>query len=256
MARHGREPTADADLESTYLAAVLPLHLGDEAEVMERGTGAVAGAAREGGLPLAGQPLADGVAQHDTGVGGKVRRGVEHLIRARPGVGATGDISDCVPGRLAGGDTDIAQQPQDLGDILQADEMELEVLARSDVAAPMSGVPVGDHRASVHLIGRDAPVGELDAHHVRFLLALAIDALHQTEGAELPHEPLFVPTEAAALPVEVIDLLLQGHQDTARVEIAGHGGMSPAAIRFLLLNSHRHTTCLDRTANKSTFPTE
>src|SRR3990170_1820108 len=112
LAGHGGETAADADLETAHLAAVLiPPDPGDEAEVMEGGAGAVAGAAGEGGLPLTREALADGVPEHVSGVGHEVGRGVKHLVGAGAGVGVAGVLlgKDGAGFHLVGGDAAVGE---------------------------------------------------------------------------------------------------------------------------------------------------
>ncbi len=206
---------------------------------MEWGAGAIAGAAGEGGLPLAGQALGDGVAQHVAGVGSQVGRGVEHLVGAGAGVGAAGDVADRVAARLAGGEAHASQKPHHLRRIVQVHEVKLEVLASGDVAAAVAGVLLGDDRAGLHLVGGDTAIRQFDADHLHVLLALAVDAVHQTEGAELVHKPFLVGAEAAGLALEVLDLLLQGDENAAGLEVGRHGGVGSVGIAWLLFNLHK-----------------
>ena len=77
-----------------------------------------------------------------------------------------------------------ADDAHDLGGVVQVDEVELEVLARGDVAAVEAGVLLGDLGQGVHLVRGHAAVGQLDAHHLVVFLALAVDAAREAEELE------------------------------------------------------------------------
>ena len=156
----------------------------DHADVVEHRLAAVGRAAGEVDLELAGQALRVRVAQQP--VGGRLgpRRDVELLLRARAGEVAAHDVADGVAARLARGQADRRQQAQDLGRLLELDEVELHVLAGGEVA-PAAGVGLGDVGERLELLGGDPAVRHLDAQHlVVAALALAVDALVQAEDAE------------------------------------------------------------------------
>ncbi len=76
------------------------------------------------------------------------------------------------------------QQAHDLGDALEVDEVELDVLAGRDVA-PATRVGLADVGHHVELLGGDGAVGRLDPHHLAVpALALAVDAVVQAEHPE------------------------------------------------------------------------
>ena len=77
-----------------------------------------------------------------------------------------------------------ARSRQEVGDALELDEVELDVLAGGQVA-PAPRVLLGDVRHGVELVGGQAAVGELGADHlVVAALALAVDAVVQAEDPE------------------------------------------------------------------------
>ena len=157
---------------------------GDDADVVEHRLAAVGRAAGEVDLELAGQPLAVRVAEQEVGGGLRPRRDVEHLLRARAGEVAAHDVAHGVAARLARRQADRRHQAQDLGRLLERDEVELHVLAGGEVA-PAAGVVVGDVRERVEVFGVDAAVRDLDAQHLgAAALALAVDAVVQAEDAE------------------------------------------------------------------------
>ena len=105
-------------------------------------------------------------------------------MRARAGEVAAHDVAHGVAARFAGREPDRRHQPQDLGCLLELDEVELHVLARGEVA-PAARVRLGDVGERLELLGRDATVRHLDAQHlVAAALALAVDAVIQSEDAE------------------------------------------------------------------------
>ena len=63
--------------------------------------------------------------------------------------------------------------------------VELEVLARRDVALAQRRVLLGEVGEGLHLLRRDAAEGKLHADHLDVGLALAVDALLQPEADEL-----------------------------------------------------------------------
>src|SRR6201999_1838030 len=70
-------------------------------------------------------------------------------------------------------------------------------------------------RERVHLLGRDAAEGELDADHLHVRLALAVDALLQAEADELVLGRLTVE-ELRRLGLEVLELALEDRDDVTR----------------------------------------
>ena len=85
--------------------------------------------------------------------------------------------------------------------------MELDVLARRDVALAQRREALGDLGEGVHLVGRDAAEGKLDPDHLHVGLALAVDALLEAEADELALLDLALD-EAVDVGVEVVELAL------------------------------------------------
>ena len=98
--------------------------------------------------------------------------------------------------------------------------MDLDVLSGGDVAAPQRRVVLGDRGHDVHLVGVDAAVRELDAHHLLVHLALAVGAHAQTERRELALEFLGVLPVAARFEAVVLDLFVQRDEDVPGFEVA------------------------------------
>jgi hypothetical protein len=156
----------------------------DDADVVEHRLAAVGGAAREVDLELARHALRDRVAQEE--VLGRLgpRADVEHLVRAGAGEVAAGDVAHGVAARFPAGEPDRREQAERLGGVLQLHEVELGVLPGGEVA-PAPGVLLGDVPEHLQLFGLDLAVGDLHPEHlVVAALALAVDALVQTEHAE------------------------------------------------------------------------
>ena len=94
------------------------------------------------------------------------------------------DVADGVAARLAAGQPDRRQVLHHVGDVVELDEVELQVLAGRDVP-PAAAVALADERHHLELLGRHRPVRHLDPHHlVGAALALAVDAVGQPEHAE------------------------------------------------------------------------
>ena len=183
--RVGAEAAGDEHPEAGLDGAVLVL-VGDrdDADVVEHGLAAVGGAAGEVDLELPGQALHQRVAQ-EVLVGGLGPGGdVEHLVGAGAGEVAALDVAVGVAAGLAARHADDGEVAHDVGDLLQLDEVELDVLAGRDVA-PAPAVGVGDVGHHVQLRRGHLPVGDLDPDHlVGAALALAVDAVGQAEHPE------------------------------------------------------------------------
>ena len=181
----GAQATGHEDPEAGLHAAVGtgPVD-GDDADVVEHGLAAVGDAAREVDLELAGQALGVRVAEEVAEGGLGPGADVEHLERAGAGQVAADDVADGVAARLPGGEPDRVELAHHVGDPLEVDEVELDVLPGGDVAPP-TRVRVGDVGQHLQLLGRDRAVGQLDPDHlVVAALALAVDAVVQAEDAE------------------------------------------------------------------------
>src|SRR5690606_9251796 len=96
----------------------------------------------------------------------RVGRDVERLVVADAGEGAGGDVTHRVAARLARGDAHGGQAAHQIRRVLDVDEVELDVLARRDVQDRVR-VLLGEIRGHFDLLGRELPVGDLDAHHAR-----------------------------------------------------------------------------------------
>ena len=136
-------------------------------------------------LELARQLLADGVTEEESRCRFRVRRDVEDRVRAEPRHLIGGDVADGVAASLARCQPYLSQLAQHGGRIGQLDVVELDRLARGDVADFARRVPVRDVANDVELLGRHGAMGDLDADHLGVVLPLAVDTVLETEGPEV-----------------------------------------------------------------------
>ena len=199
--RVGAEAAGDVDAEAALdLAVRQRARHGDHADVVEHRLAAVGRAAGEVDLELARQALAERVAHEVLERRLRPLRDVEHLLRAGAGEVAALDVAHGVAARLAAGEPDRCEVLHHVGDVVQLHEVELDVLARRDVA-PAAAVAVGDVAHHLELLGRHRSVRHLDADHlIGAALALAVDAVVEAEHAEhvLGHLARLVAAELLA----------------------------------------------------------
>ena len=88
-----------------------------------------------------------------------VRRDVEPLVGGDAGVRARRDVADRVAARLARRQAGVGQPAHRRLDVVQLDEMELDVLARRDVAEA-ARVPLADVGQRLELIAASARPAE------------------------------------------------------------------------------------------------
>ena len=130
-------------------------------------------ARQEAELGVQRRPLAD-----DLGVGARVG----HLVSGGAGEVIGGDVADAVAGGLDGVHLDLGQLGQDVGDVAERRPVELQVLARGEVAVA-AVVDAGDVGELAHLPRGQRAVGHGDAQHVG--VQLQVEAVHQAQRAEL-----------------------------------------------------------------------
>ena len=139
--RGGAQAAGDEDPEAGLdPSVVVGAGGGDDPDVVEHGLAAVGAAAREVDLELAGEALGDRVAQEVLEGGLGPRGDVEDLERAGPGEVAALHVADRVAAGLAGGQPHGGEVAHDVGDLLELDVVELDVLAGGEVA-PATRVP-------------------------------------------------------------------------------------------------------------------
>ena len=147
----------------------------------------------------------------------RIGRGVERLQSGCTRVRAGSDVPDGVAAGLARGQARLGEDTQGVVGLREVHEVELDILARRDVAAT-GGQPLGDVRQRSELRRREDTLGDLDADHHRVaLLALAVDAVHQAElfprvGGDL------TALELAEHRYERIQVLLVGEPETGGAE--------------------------------------
>ena len=139
-ARHDRRAAADAHLEALDAVALA----GDEGDVVDAGERAVGVRAGERGLDLARHQLRRGVAHEVAHVGAGVRRRVEHLVVADAGPRVGGHVAHGVAAALAAGEPGVGDLADQLGGVAQRHVVDLDVLARGDVAL-VERRPLLDH---------------------------------------------------------------------------------------------------------------
>ena len=163
---------------------------------------------RERRLHLARHQLGDRVADEVADVGHRVGRDVEELALGDPCPGIAGDVADRVAAALAGGEPGVGDLADELRRVRERHVVDLDVLARGDVALAQRGVVLDRVREGLHLLGGDAAQRQLDADHLHVGLALAVDALLEAEADELvlgdlaPHEPGGLGVEVVELPLD------------------------------------------------------
>ena len=146
--------------------------------------------AGEGGLELTGEVLGYWVAHPVADVGGKVGRGVEDLVGADSRGGRADHVADGVAAGFAGGQPNLAQEPQNLGALSQRDVVELDVFTGGDVALAQRGISLGDVAQRLQGLGGQDAAGDFDAHHLDIGLTLPVDALAKAKRGEFCHFPL------------------------------------------------------------------
>ena len=200
--RVGPEAAADEHAKAAHLAPVLISHLRVQANVVNRRQ-AAAGAASEADLELARQVLRQRVAQEKISDGAAVGRHVERFALAGARLVAGGDVSHRVAAGLAGGEAVFGQLLHALRHVLQLDEMKLDVLPGGHVQDAVRKF-VGEVGQALELTGGEAALGQLGAHHLLVILALAVDALLQAKTLEilLVH---FAPVQPLDLGGEFLD---------------------------------------------------
>jgi hypothetical protein len=90
--------------------------------------------------------------------------------------------------------------------------VELDVLARGDVALVEGRVLLHHVGEGLHLLRRDAAEGKLHADHLHVRLALSVDALLQPEADELVLWGI-TREELGGLVVEVVELAFEDRDD-------------------------------------------
>ncbi len=124
-------------------------------------------------LRMEGAPLAQYLGE---------RTRIHDFIPRHTGVLVAGDAADATAGSLGGVHLHCRQIGQDIRRIFQLEPVELDVLARSEVAVT-AVVLARDMREHAHLGGAQQTVGRSKAHHVG--MYLHVHAVLQAQHAEL-----------------------------------------------------------------------
>ena len=180
-AGHDRGAATDPDLEALHAV----LDPADEGDVVDAGDRAVGVGAGEGGLDLSRHQLRRGVAHEIThvcaGVGGRI----EDLVVGDAGPRVAGHVADGVAAAFTRGQAARGHVAEHVNHLVQRDVMDLDVLAGRDVTLLQRRVRLDHVSEGIHLLGRDATDGQLDADHLDAGLALAVDTLLEAEADEL-----------------------------------------------------------------------
>ena len=218
-ARHDRRAAADAHLDAADAVALA----GEEGDVVDAGQRAVGvGRAVERRLDLARHHLRRRVAHEVAHVRARVGGQVEDLVLADAGPRVAGDVAHGVAAALARGQAGVRQLADRGRRVGQRDVVQLDVLARRDVALVQRHVLLDHVGEGVELLGRDPAEGQLHADHLDGRLALAVDALLEAELDELRLLDV-AAQEALGLRVEVVELALDDRDDVAGNILANLG---------------------------------
>src|SRR5262245_14819852 len=159
--RIGGEPAADPDGVADLAGRMARR---GEADVVDLGIRAPRAAARDRDLELPRQVVEGGVAvqharrlEHDG-------RGVDQLVGIEAGDGAAGDVAGHVPARAHRRHALQPERAEDLGQRVEGDPVELEVLAHGDVGDAVT-VPLREVGDGSELRGFDDAVRDPDADH-------------------------------------------------------------------------------------------
>ena len=248
---HRAQPAPDVGDEP---AAQLPVDGAGgrhQAQVVHRYQPArVLAAARERHLELAAEVLRVGMAQQEAHAGVRVRRDVERLVTADPGERARRHVPHRVAAGLARGDADGRQAPHEVGRVVDVHEVELDVLARRDVA-DLVAVLLGKVGQRVHLIRIEAAERNLDARHARRVpdrlraLGHAVCRVRQRARAgAVVAAAVVVPLAVDAAPETrlgkdlLVDLALAAQGDLALERLDLGGEIRRHAVGQLLFPGH------------------
>lgn len=143
---------ADGNPEPQLRSAVRSAQAGLETDVVNRGARVVLRATLEGDLELARERRRQRVPQEIPGQRIGERGDVKELVLGYTSVRAAGDVAHRVPAGFARGDPDVGEELHRQLHVVQLHEMELDVLARGDVAKA-TRVALGDRREGVWAAG-------------------------------------------------------------------------------------------------------
>ncbi|SPE37158.1 hypothetical protein SBA3_260014 [Candidatus Sulfopaludibacter sp. SbA3] len=203
--RQGSQAAANHHAE----AALAFANHGFQSDVVHRPHDAIAaGTAIERDLEfarqVAGQVLAEKGVGHALGVGAHI----ENFVVRDPRLGAGGDVTHGVVAGLAIGQAGVGEHVHEVWHAHQRHEVILDVLPRGEVALAAAEL-VGDTAELLQLWRGQQSARDLAAHHLHARLALAVDAVLQTEGTELVFRNLSVQKLLRSL-AKRLDFLADG----------------------------------------------
>ena len=143
------------------------VHLNGRAVVLGGGDGDLELAWQERKFGMQGRPLANDFAP-DAWILDLVGRDAAPLVG--------GDVANAVAAGLHAMHADLRQVGHGVGQFLELDPVELDVLPRGEVTVILV-IAAGDVRQHAQLLGRQRAVGNCDAQHIG--VELQIDAIHQ-----------------------------------------------------------------------------
>ncbi len=202
--RLGGEAATDADAVADLFDAFVDALQCGECDVVDLRVAAPYGAAGDTDLELARKVVELGVRGKLLGDLDGERRGVEDLVARftgsqEAGEWAAGDVANDVAAGALRREADGGERVHDLGQALDGEPVQLDVLARGDVG-DAAGVLRGDVGDDVQLVRGEQAVGQADAHHEvvtgqAFAVLAAGDAEAVTLGVNAP------PLEVQASPL-------------------------------------------------------
>ena len=178
LAHAAVRPHAPAHVNREALLAVA--HLGDQAQVVDRGRRTVAPAAGEGDLVLPRKLVRKRIGQQELGQRQHVGRRIEHLVGADAGILAAADVAHRIAAAAPGGHARLVQIGQRRRDVADQHAMDLDVLPRGHV---QHAVAVGSRHGGqhAHLVRQHAAGRKPHAEHVGVGLALLVHAHRHAE---------------------------------------------------------------------------
>jgi hypothetical protein len=182
--RRGQERLAPLAAPDHHLEAELAVAVAAErqADVVRPRGGAVLGGRGDSDLELARQPVELRVHRRPLPDGLRPDAGIVDLLGRRAGEGVAGDVANAVAAGLDGVQVDLGQRVEDVGGVGQLDPVELDVLARGEVAVVPVPAP-SDVGQPAQLYAGQRAVGNGDPQHVG--VQLQVQAVAQAERLEL-----------------------------------------------------------------------
>jgi hypothetical protein len=205
------------------LALCVPAQV--QTDVVPGDRGAVLGGAGHGDLELARQEGELGVQRAPLAQHFAVRPRIHRLVGGDAGQRVAGDVADAVAAGLDAVHVDCGQPVHHIRAAGQRDPVELQVLARGEVA--VAAVELArDAGQLAQLAGVDLAVGHRDAQHRR--MALHVPAVLQAKRAEL-----VVAEPAGEVALELVAVLCSAllHEAAVEVGVLVHVSGSPSSPR-------------------------